>query len=92
MAHLLVRHMVQDFAKWKLVYDAHHSAREVAGLKDVFVWRNTDQPNEVVVLLEIVDISKAKAFTMSPELKEKMIAAGAVGPPEVIFLSGDEER
>jgi hypothetical protein len=35
MAHLMVRHKVADFAKWKPVFDGHHPTREAAGLKDL---------------------------------------------------------
>ena len=33
MTHMLIRHKVADFGKWKPVYDAHASARQNAGLK-----------------------------------------------------------
>jgi hypothetical protein len=68
VVHLIVRHTVQDFAKWKPVYDADRSARQAAGLKDLFLWRNADKPNELVLLFEVSDIAKAKAFTMTPNL------------------------
>src|SRR6266480_1215614 len=32
--HMLIRHKVADFAKWKPVYDAHLPARQKAGLKE----------------------------------------------------------
>ena len=87
MAHLIVRHTVQDFAKWKAVYDAHQSSRQAAGLKDLFLWRNADKPNELILLFEVSDVTRAKAFTMSPDLKDKMTAAGVVGPPDIVFLA-----
>lgn len=87
MAHLIVRHAVQDFAKWKPVYDAHRSARQAAGLKDLFLWHNADKPNDIVLLFEVSDIARAKAFAASSDLKEKMAAAGVVGPPDIVFLS-----
>jgi hypothetical protein len=87
VAHLIVRHTVQDFAKWKPVYDAHRSSRQAAGLKDLFLWHNADKPNELVLLFEVSDVTKAKAFTMSSDLKDKMAAAGVVGPPDIVFLS-----
>ena len=31
MIHMLIRHKVADFAKWKPAYDAHASARQSAG-------------------------------------------------------------
>ena len=63
--HMLVRHKVSDFAKWKPVYDAHLSARQKAGLKEEHLFRNADDPNEVLLLFSVEDVDKAKAFTAS---------------------------
>ena len=51
MPYLLVRHKVADFSKWKPVYDSHLPARQKAGLKEVHLLRNIDDPNEVVLLV-----------------------------------------
>ena len=40
MMHMLVRHKVADFVKWKPVYDAHPSARQNAGLKEEHLFHN----------------------------------------------------
>ena len=40
MTHLLVRHSVADFAKWKPVYDAHLAVRQKAGLREKNLLRN----------------------------------------------------
>lgn len=87
MAHILVRHKVADFAKWKSVYDDHRLARESAGLKDLYIWRNGDNPDEIILLFEATDVLKAKVFASSADAKEKMQAAGVVGTPEIVFLS-----
>ncbi len=87
MAHMLIRHKVADFGKWKPVYDAHRSAREAAGLKNLHIWRSADDPSEVVLLFEASDVAKAKAFVGSPDLKEKMQASGVQGAPDIVFLS-----
>jgi len=42
-----------------------------------------------VILFEVADIAKAKKFSESPELKEKMQEAGVLGPPDFIFLNQD---
>jgi hypothetical protein len=89
MVHMLIRHKVQDFSKWKPAYDAHQPARAAAGLKDLRLWRNADDSNDIFVLFEVADVAKAKAFTDSADLKEKMKSAGVVGQPEIFFLSGD---
>ncbi|PYJ22558.1 MAG: hypothetical protein DME99_05075 [Verrucomicrobia bacterium] len=58
---MLVRHKVADFAKWKPVYDAHLSARQKAGLNEEHIFRNADDPNEVLLLFSMEDLDKAKA-------------------------------
>jgi len=50
MNYVLIRHKVADFAKWKPVYDGHLSARQKAGLKEEHLFRNADDPNEVLLL------------------------------------------
>ena len=87
MAHMLIRHKVADFGKWKPAYEDHRSAREAAGLKDLYLWRNENDPTDVLVLFETSDVAKAKEFVASSNLKEKMQAAGVQGPPDIVFLS-----
>jgi len=89
VAHLLIRHRVQDFAKWKAEYDGHRSVRVSAGLKDLDLWHNVDDAKEVFLLFEVADVAKAKAFVTSADLKQTMTRAGVVGAPDISFLSGD---
>jgi hypothetical protein len=84
--HMLIRHRVADFAKWKPVYDAHASAREKAGLKEIHLLRNLDVPNEVILLFSVEDIDKAKAFAASDDLRAAMQRAGVSDKPDVYFL------
>ena len=77
--HLLVRHKVFDFPEWKSVYDAHLSARQKAGLKEIYLFRNADDPNEVTLLFSVEDVHKAKEFAV-----EK---AGVMGEAYLSFLN-----
>jgi hypothetical protein len=86
MAHILVRHKVADFDKWKSVYEEHRSAREAAGLKDLHLWRNEGDSSEVILLFESSDISMAKEFISSPDAKAKMQAADVQGSPDIVYL------
>jgi uncharacterized protein YeaO (DUF488 family) len=86
MMHLLIRHKVADFAKWKPAYDAHLSARQKAGLKEEHLLRNADDPNEVVLLFSVEDVDKAKAFAASDDLRQAMENAGVSDKPDVYFL------
>jgi heme-degrading monooxygenase HmoA len=84
--HMLIRHKVADFAKWKPVYDAHLSARQKAGLNEEHVFRNAHDPNEVLLLFLMEDVDKAKAFTASDDLRQAMEKAGVSEKPDVYFL------
>jgi len=84
--HMLVRHKVADFAKWKPVYDAHSSARQKAGLKEEHLFRNAEDPNEVLLLFSMQDVDKAKAFAASDDLREAMKKSGVSDKPDVYFL------
>jgi hypothetical protein len=86
MMHMLIRHKVADFAKWKPVYDAHASARQSAGLKEEHLLRNADDPNEVILLFSAQDLNKAKAFAASDDLRQAMQKAGVSDKPDVYFL------
>jgi hypothetical protein len=86
MMHILIRHKVTDFAKWKQVYDAHASARQNAGLKEEHLLRNAEDPNEVILLFSTEDLDKAKTFTASDDLRQAMQKAGVSDKPDVYFL------
>ncbi len=86
MTHMLVRHKVADFAKWKPVYDAHASARQNAGLKEEHLLHNADDPNEVILLFSAEDLGRAKAFAASDDLRQAMQKAGVRDKPDVWFL------
>ena len=84
---MLVRHKVRDFKSWKAGYDAHQPKRVEAGLTEKYLLRGSDDPNEVVALFEAQDLSRAKAFATSAELREKMEEVGVVGKPDIYFLN-----
>lgn len=86
MHYMLVRHQVADFDSWKKVYDAHASAREGAGIRELHLWRNVDNSSEVVIVFEAGDVGRAKKFAASEDLKDAMSRAGVRGQPDIVFL------
>lgn len=86
MTHILIQHKVQNFSKWKPVFDEHNSARQAAGLRVLHVWQKVGDPNDVTMLFEANNLAKAKEFSQSPELQEKMKDAGVVSTPQVTYL------
>ncbi|RIJ42380.1 cyclase [Pontibacter oryzae] len=86
MKYILIIHEVEDYGKWKPAYDAHKTKREQASLKELYIWRNQDKPNEISVLFEAADLDKANQFRQSDELKQAMKAAGVQGTPKIKLL------
>ena len=86
MPYLLVKHKIEDYAKWKPVYDKHEAMRKVSGAKEARLYRSASNPNEITLLFEWDDFANARKFAESEDLKNAMKQAGVTGPPEVSFL------
>jgi heme-degrading monooxygenase HmoA len=86
MAHVLIRHKVANFARWKRAYDAHSAARRKAGFREKTLLRSVRNPREVFILLQAGDLKKAKSFVKSRDLHKAMKNAGVVGKPEFTIL------
>ena len=86
MAHLLVKHKVEDYNKWKAAFDDHASYRSESGSTGGKVFRNANDPNELFVLLEWDSIQNAQKFAQSDQTKEAMMNAGVVGMPAIYFV------
>lgn len=87
MPYMLVRHTVEDFDRWKKILDESRAGQhEQPGRKSAMAFRNADNPNETLVLVEFESLEQARQFTQSPELPARRKRAGLVGPPEILFL------
>jgi quinol monooxygenase YgiN len=86
MAHMLVRHKVESFAKWRPAFNEHEPARKEAGCLGAQVFRSGNDPFEVFVLLEWDELERARQFAESPELRQAMEQAGVADQPDIYFL------
>jgi heme-degrading monooxygenase HmoA len=86
MPYILVRHKVEDYAKWRLAYDEHGAARQASGCKGTHVFRNAEDPNEIVILLEWDDLENARQLIQSEDLREAMQRSGVTDQPDIYFL------
>ena len=80
---MIVRHHVQDYAKWRQTYDALAPTQRAGGVIEESVYQDKDDPNEVLVLHRFAGRDKADAFLASAELREGMKSAGVVGQPRI---------
>ena len=85
--YMLVRHKVRDFAVWKRGYDSHRAKREETGLTEKYLLRETNDPNEIIILFEARDLDQAAAFAESADLRETMEKFGVVDKPNINFLT-----
>jgi quinol monooxygenase YgiN len=79
----IVRHHVQDYAKWRKAYDAFAPTQRAGGVIEESVYQDKDDPNEVLVLHQFANREKADAFLASAELRDTMKSAGVMGQPRI---------
>ena len=77
---------MEDYAKWKPVFDEHGATRQRSGSRGGRLLRNASDPNELVILLEWADLAQARAFAASDDLRQAMARAGVADRPDVYFL------
>lgn len=90
MPYLVIRHKVQNYRSWKVEFDKHATMRKSHGCKGGKLYRSSKDPSEVVIVFEWNDLGKAKAFTQSEDLRERMAKAGVITAPEFSFLEESE--
>ena len=91
MPYLLVRHRVEDFAKWKSVFTEHSAARKAGGSRGGLLLHDADDPNNLVLLFEWDSLARARAFADSDDLRRAMQRADVTDQPDIYFL-GEAER
>lgn len=84
--HIMIRYTVADYDKWLEVFESIEDFRLSQGGKTWRIFRNQDQPNNLMILIDWADFEQARAFVKSDEVREAMSAAGVTGPPEFTFL------
>ena len=78
MPHVLVHQRITEFERWKEVFDRLGPARAAASCRSTTVFRNREDPHEVVVLLDFDDL--ARQHIGSAELRRAWQEAGVTDP------------
>jgi len=90
MPHILIRHKVNDYAAWKPFFDNHSATRASYGSQGARVFRNADDASEVIMLVAVDDLDRARELLGSDDLREKMAEAGVSDQPDVYLLDHEE--
>jgi hypothetical protein len=85
--NLTIRLKVKDFNAWRTSYNGHEKDRAAAGITNGRVFRSPDNPNDVVILQDVADVSKARTWLTSNEMKSVMEKSGVIGAPSIRFAA-----
>lgn len=91
LTYVLVIHKVEDYNKWKKLYDEDGATRKAKGSKGAQLLRNNNDPNHLVVMSEWDNLESAKNFAESEDLSKTMQNAGVIGRPAVFYLEEIEK-
>ncbi len=86
MITVLVRHKVNDYAKWKTVYDEGKAMVKSKGGKSQRLFKSSSNPNELVILTQVGDLRQAQQLIQSEELKQAMQHGGVADEPTIFLL------
>ncbi len=86
MAVVLTYLKIGEYAKWRSGYDMAKPFRDKAGIAKSVVFRNADDPTEVMVWNETTDVAKTRELLSSPELRKAMADAGVEGTPQTYVI------
>ena len=85
--NLTIHLKVKDFNAWRTSYNGNEKNRVSAGITNGRVFRSPDDPNDVVILQDVADISKARTWLGSNEMKTLMEKSGVLGSPSIRFAA-----
>ena len=86
MAHVFIRHKVNDFKTWKKEFDGFVNFRKSSGEKSFQILRPQGDSDNIHLLFEWDSVENAKIFLGSTDLKDAMNRAGVSEKPEIRFL------
>ena len=86
MVTVIVSHEVNDFTKWKSVFDNHEPVRRDAKMETLGVYRSVDNSNMVTIIVNVPDAATMQAFMTNPDMEKVMKESGVISAPEVKIL------
>lgn len=76
MATIFRRVRVADYERFREVYDAGTPMREAGGMRNEQIFRNPNDPNDVLIMSTVENVEQARAYGQSDEVRERQRAAG----------------
>ncbi len=87
MPYMMGRLTVEDYAKFREVFDGGEEMRKSAGALSSSVFQSVDDPNEVIIQVEFSTADAAKEFSNSQGLRDRIQNAGIKEPPRRLVVN-----
>lgn len=82
MASFISTIEVEDYEKWRAMFDSMSELRRKHGVSGEHVYPDVTNPNSLTVVID-GDLSGLQAYAQSQSLRDAMAQAGVVGPPRI---------
>jgi len=87
MVTVILSHKIEDYRKWRPVFDADYQRRKEAGLTNERVFKAADDSNHIHIIAEVSDPSYTAKMMEDPDLASKMKEAGVISKPVITILN-----
>ncbi len=92
MSTIMVTHSVEDYETWKPHFDGHDETRQEYGQLGYRLFRASEDPNEITVVLDWESEERAHEFLEESDIESVMAEGGVIGEPEIRFFEELESR
>ena len=89
---LVVHHFVEDFDRWKPVFDEHETVRREHGETEHRLYQDPGNHNRLVIHNDFPSAEAAQGFGSDPSLPEAMARAGVTGEPSISLATLAERK
>jgi hypothetical protein len=90
MIRMYARHHVEDYEKWRKVYNDFAPNQADMGVRSAGVFRGVDDANDVTIFHDFHTEAEARSFADASELKEAMMSAGVEAPTLEIWFTEED--
>ena len=84
MALVMIRHRIEDFARWKKEFDAFLANRRAGGERTFRITYAGGDKNDLCLVFDWDSTANATRFLESADLAAAMSRAGVIGKPYVV--------
>ena len=92
MIVLQIEHPVPDYSSWKKAFDIDPVNRQQSGVKRYRVFRQTDNPNYIIIELEFDKLDKAKELLAALQVVWKQIEGKIITGPKTRIIEMVESK